>query len=119
MKVSDDFELHPLLLEDLKRVHEELRANGELRSREALEGFYETFRQRFGPEELRAHDGELLLSLMQETTRDGVLDEVRRQGGRRHPRGRDHRRLRQTPAGPERSRVGAPARLGVSWAGWR
>ena len=36
MKVSDDFELHPLLLEDLKRVHEELRANGELRSREAL-----------------------------------------------------------------------------------
>ena len=43
MKVTGDFELHPLLLEDLKRVHEELRANGELRSREALEGFYATF----------------------------------------------------------------------------
>ena len=53
MKVAADFELHPLLLEDLKRVHEELRANGELRSREVLEGFYATFRQRFGPEPLR------------------------------------------------------------------
>ena len=73
MKIADDFELHPLLLEDLKRVHEELRANGELRSREALEGFYATFRQRFGPEELRAHDGESLLSLMHETTRDGMI----------------------------------------------
>ena len=81
MKITDDFELHPLLLEDLKRVHEQLRANGELRSREALEGFYATFRQRFGPEELRAHDGselrahdgESLLSLMHETTRDGMI----------------------------------------------
>ena len=73
MKIADDFELHPLLLEDLKRVHEALRANGELRSREALEGFYETFRQRFGPKELRANDGESLLSLMHETTRDGMI----------------------------------------------
>ena len=73
MKIVDDFELHPLLLEDLTRVHEELRANGELRSREALEGFYATFRQRFGPEELRAHDGESLLSLMHETTHDGMI----------------------------------------------
>ncbi len=73
MKIADDFELHPLLLEDLTRVHQELRANGELRSREALEGFYETFRQRFGPEELRAHDGESLLSLMHETTHDGMI----------------------------------------------
>ena len=73
MKITDDFELHPLLLENLKRVHEELRANGELRSREALEGFYATFRQRFGPEALRAHDGESLLSLMHETTRDGMI----------------------------------------------
>ena len=54
-------------------MHQELRANGELRSREALEGFYETFRQRFGPEELRAHDGESLLSLMHETTHDGMI----------------------------------------------
>ena len=73
MKITDDFELHPLLLEDIKRVHEELRANGELRSREALAGFYATFRQRFGPEQLRAHDGEALLSLMHETTRDGMI----------------------------------------------
>ena len=73
MKIVDDFELHPLVLENLKRVHEELRANGELHSREALEGFYETFRQRFGPEALRAHDGESLLSLMHETTRDGMI----------------------------------------------
>ena len=42
IKIAGDFELHPLLLEDLKRVHEELRANGELRSREALEGFCAT-----------------------------------------------------------------------------
>ncbi len=69
----NDVELHPLLLEDLKRVHEELRANGELRSREELDGFYETFQQRFGPEELRAHDGELLLSLMQEMNRTGMI----------------------------------------------
>ena len=74
MKIADDFELHPLLLEDLKRVHEELRANGELRSRKTLEGFYATFRRRFGPEELRAHDGESLLSLMHETTHDGMID---------------------------------------------
>ena len=73
MKIADDFELHPLVLENLKRVHEELRSNGELHSREALEGFYETFRQRFGPEALRARDGESLLSLMHETTRDGMI----------------------------------------------
>ena len=73
MKIADDFELHPLVLENLKRVHEELRANGELHSREALEGFYATFRQRFGPEELRAHDGESLLALMHEMTRDGMI----------------------------------------------
>ena len=73
MKIADGFELHPLVLENLTRVHEELRANGELHSREALEGFYETFRQRFGPEALRAHDGESLLSLMHETTRDGMI----------------------------------------------
>ena len=73
MKIADDFELHPLLLDDLKRVHEELRANGELQSRETLEGFYATFRRRFGPEELRAHDGESLLSLMHETTQDGMI----------------------------------------------
>ena len=73
MKISDDFELHPVLLEDFKRVHEELLANGELRSSEELEGFYETFRHRFGPEVLRAQDGEALLSLMHETTRDGMV----------------------------------------------
>ena len=73
MKISDDFDLHPLLLEDLKRVHEELRANGELHSPEALQGFYAAFRQRFGPEVLQAHDGESLLALMHETTPDGMV----------------------------------------------
>ena len=73
MKISNDFELHPLLLEDLKRVHEELLANGKLHSPEALQGFYGTFRQRFGPDVLRAHDGEALLSLMHETTHDGMI----------------------------------------------
>ena len=73
MKISDDFDLHPLLLEDLKRVHEELRANGKLHSAEALQGFYATFREKFGPEVLRAHDGESLLALMHETTPDGMI----------------------------------------------
>ena len=73
MKIADDFELHPLVLRDLERVHAALRANGELRSREALEGYYDTFRQRFGPDVLRAHDGEALLSLIHETTQDGMI----------------------------------------------
>ena len=73
MKSSDDFELHPLLLKELKRVHEELLANGELHSPEALQGFYATFRERFGPEVLRAQDGEALLSLMHETTHEGMV----------------------------------------------
>ena len=73
MKIADDFELHPLLLQDLERVHAELRAEGELRSREALEGYYDTFRQRFGPDVLRAMDGQALLSLIHETTQDGMI----------------------------------------------
>ena len=73
MKITDDFALHPLLLQDLERVHADLRAEGELRSREALEGYYDTFRQRFGPDVLRAMDGQALLSLIHETTQDGLI----------------------------------------------
>ena len=77
MKIADDFKLHPLVLRDLERVRAALRANGELRSREALEGYYDTFRQRFGPDVLRAHDGEALLSLIHCDTMES--DIVRRQ----------------------------------------
>ena len=73
MTVADDSRLHPLVLRDLQGVHRELLANGELRSREELQHYYRTFRERFGPDALMAHDGEALLSLMHETTPDGMI----------------------------------------------
>ena len=73
MRIADDFELHPLVLADLKRLHRELHASGELRFQETLEGYYKTFRMRFGPDALLSHDGEDLLSLVQEMTRDGMM----------------------------------------------
>ena len=73
LMVAEGFQLHPLLLEDLQHTHSDMLANGDLRSRDTLEGYYDTFRQRFGPEALRAHEGEDLLSLMHETSRDGMV----------------------------------------------
>ena len=73
MKIADNIELHPLILRDLERVHWQLRASGELQSWERLEHYYRTFRERFGPDTLMAHDGEALLSLMHTTTRDGMI----------------------------------------------
>jgi 5-methylcytosine-specific restriction protein B len=66
-------DLHPLLLEELSSTHADLLAGGELPSRSSLDLYYGTFRQRFGPEVLRAHDGEALLSLMHETSPDGMV----------------------------------------------
>ena len=73
MTITTGLELHPLLRDDLERVHADMLANGELRSREVLLGYYDTFRQRFGPEILRAHDGEELLTLTHETARDSLV----------------------------------------------
>jgi hypothetical protein len=49
------------------------RQTGELPSREALDGQYSLFRQRFGPDLLKHHDGESLLSLLHETKRDSLV----------------------------------------------
>ena len=73
LTIAAGLALPPLLRDDLERVHTDMLANGELRSREALLGYYDTFRQRFGPEILRAHDGEELLTLMHETARDSLV----------------------------------------------
>jgi 5-methylcytosine-specific restriction protein B len=73
LTIATGFELHPLLFEQLQRIHAERLASAELPSRDALEGYYATFRQRFGPDALRASDDEGLLSLMHETKRDSLI----------------------------------------------
>ena len=73
MKTTDEFELHPLLYEALERVHWQLRANGDLLSPEVLADYYDIFRQRFGPAVLHRRDGEALLSLMHDSTRDSMV----------------------------------------------
>ena len=73
MKIADDFELHPRLLDDLNRVQAELLASGKLPSRKELERYYRTFRERFGPDALLDLDGEALLSRMHESGRDGMI----------------------------------------------
>jgi 5-methylcytosine-specific restriction enzyme B len=67
------YEWNAVLLDDLRRLHAEMLESGELRSRDALAGHYATFRERFGPDVLRAHDGERLLSLLHETRPDGLI----------------------------------------------
>ena len=66
--------LHPKLWQELNDLRSQLMAHGDLPSLEALQGYYATFRRRFGPEVLAATDGEALLSLMHETTtKDGLV----------------------------------------------
>jgi len=57
-------QLDPRIREDLIAVHKELLSRGELYPQKALDGFYDTFRQRFGPERLSQLDGEELLEVM-------------------------------------------------------
>jgi len=52
------------LVRRLKQAERELDAAGELRSREQLARYYQTFRERFGPQRLQQLDGEELLSVM-------------------------------------------------------
>ena len=65
--------LDPKLWQELNELRTQLMARGDLRSLEALQGYYATFRQRFGPDVLAAADGEALLSLMHETSKDGLV----------------------------------------------
>ena len=65
--------LHPRLWQELTDLHNQLMARGDLPSLDALHGYYATFRRRFGPDVLAAADGEPLLSLMHETTKDGLV----------------------------------------------
>src|SRR5688500_11178160 len=62
-----------LVLEDLHRTQAALLAQGELKSSEALAGYYSAFRQRFGPDVLRPLHGEALLSLTHETVPDSLI----------------------------------------------
>ncbi|MSQ48744.1 MAG: AAA family ATPase [Deltaproteobacteria bacterium] len=65
--------LHPVVASQLRAVHGELMATGELLSVEALARHYETFRARFGPDVLLAVDGEALLQLMHDIgNREGL-----------------------------------------------
>lgn len=56
--------LHPAIAQDLLRTREQLSSGGRLLTQERLEGYYGTFRRRFGPEVLRSLDGEELLHRM-------------------------------------------------------
>src|SRR5262249_57707365 len=48
----------------LRGGHQKLTADGKLLSRAQLEGYYRTFRNRFGPDVLSGLDGEALLETM-------------------------------------------------------
>jgi 5-methylcytosine-specific restriction protein B len=50
----------------LRQQHEQRLANGELLPPTKLQGYYDTFHRRFGPEVLRNLDGEALLTTMHE-----------------------------------------------------
>ena len=56
--------LHPVIVAQLRELYERLSTEGDLLSIEALDGYYATFQQRFGPDVLRGMDGEALLTLM-------------------------------------------------------
>lgn len=54
-------QIEPTIKRELLSIHDELTKKGELYSKEVLQGYYDTFRQRFGPENLSQLDGEELL----------------------------------------------------------
>ena len=73
MNITDDFELHSLVHQDIEHVHARLRADGDLCPGEELEHYYDTFRLRFGPDVLRRRDGEELLSLIHGSTKGSMV----------------------------------------------
>ncbi len=52
------------LVQSLRATHAQLLAEGKLHARAQLDGFYATFRARFGPDRLQSLDGEALLEAM-------------------------------------------------------
>ena len=66
-------ELHPKLRDELQAGYQKLLNTGELKSKDALAGYYSLFRQRFGPEVLRNTDGEELLALIKGFGRDALI----------------------------------------------
>jgi 5-methylcytosine-specific restriction enzyme B len=52
------------LRQELKDLYTKLINEGKLLSKAQLEGYYETFRKRFGPDQLKTLDGEALLEFM-------------------------------------------------------
>ncbi len=66
-------QLSPTLLAELQDWKFRLEADGTLRPKEALDGWYQTFRQRFGPTVLAGLDGEALLDTMHDHGRRDSL----------------------------------------------
>jgi 5-methylcytosine-specific restriction protein B len=66
--------LHEKLREEIERYHSRLFQEGELPSREQLDRYYLTFRERFGPQQLERLDGELLLETLHDhSNRDSLV----------------------------------------------
>lgn len=57
-------ELDDRITEELKRLYKSLEDQGKLLTREQVAEYYNTFRNRFGPDKLRNLDGEALLNMM-------------------------------------------------------
>jgi len=68
--------LHPQIKDELKQLQQQMIADGELPARDKLNSYYQTFRDRFGPERLSNLDGEDLLYTMhghRSTYRDSLV----------------------------------------------
>jgi len=66
--------LDPTLVHDLRQVQEKLTTEGRLLPKVQLDGFCATFRQRFGPEQLKVLDGEALLeTIHNHSNRDSLV----------------------------------------------
>ncbi len=65
--------LDKAILYDLRQSYEKMDAEGKLLSRTQLATYYETFRRRFGPEELENLDGEALLKKLHGPGNDSLV----------------------------------------------
>lgn len=62
------------VVERLRATQERLDAEGQLRFGTQLAAYYDTFRRRFGPEQLSGLDGEVLLETIHDhDTRDSLV----------------------------------------------
>jgi 5-methylcytosine-specific restriction enzyme B len=65
--------LHPKVQQEITALHAQMEAQGEFPSAEALSGYFDTFRRRFGPDVLRRLDGQELLDVMKGPGPDGLV----------------------------------------------